>query len=209
MVLLVLDGVHGFGAVDVDVPALGCDFFCAGTQKWIFAPRGTGLIWARAENWARLRPLIPSFSSEELYNAWLENRAPRGPNTADRVTPGGFLAYEHQWAMAAAFRMHRDIGRTRIATRIHELNSRIKDGLTEIKRVKQQTPRNPALSAGLCCFEVEGKPPSQVVAALLAKKIVASTSPYAVTYARLAAGVMNTPEEIDRALSAVREIAST
>jgi len=206
-VLLVLDGVHGFGAVDVDVPALGCDFFCAGTHKWIFAPRGTGLIWARAENWARLRPLIPSFSSEELYTAWLENRAPRGPNTADRITPGGFLAYEHQWAMAAAFRMHRDIGRTRIATRIHELNSRIKDGLAQIKRVKQHTPRHPALSAGLCCFEVEGKTPSQVVAGLLEKKIIASTSPYAVTYARLAAGVMNTPEEIDRALTAVREIA--
>jgi isopenicillin-N epimerase len=203
----VLDGVHGFGAVDEDIPALGCDYFCAGTHKWIFAPRGTGLLWARADGWAHLRPTIPSFSSEEVYVAWIENRAPRGPNTADRVSPGGFLAYEHQWAMASAFRLHRDLGRARVAARIAELNGRIKDGLAKIPKVVQHTPRDAALSAGLCCFEVEGRTPAQIVEALHARKIIASTSPYAVTYARLAAGLMNTEQEIDRALEAVAEIA--
>src|SRR5262249_3444451 len=74
-VLLVVDGVHGFGAVDETIAEMGCDFFCAGAHKWIFAPRGTGIIWAQAENWARLKPLIPSFSSGALFSAWMENRA--------------------------------------------------------------------------------------------------------------------------------------
>ena len=73
--------------------------------------------------------------------------------------------------------------------------------------ILQHTPRADALSAGLCCFEVAGRTPAQVVEALLKKNIVASTSPYAVTYARLAAGVMNTEEEVDRAVEAVGEIA--
>lgn len=203
----VLDGVHGFGAVDHDVPSLGCDYFCAGTHKWIFAPRGTGILWARPEAWANLTPTIPSFSSEEVYEAWMENRAPRGPNTADRVSPGGFLAYEHQWAMASAFRLHRDLGRAHVAARIAELNGRIKDGLARIPKVIQHTPRDPALSAGLCCFEVEGVAPAQVVEALHARRIIASSSPYATSYARLAAGLMNTPEEVDRALEAITQIA--
>src|SRR5437868_15188184 len=142
-VLLVVDGVHGLGAADETVAAMGCDFFCAGAHKWIFGPRGTGIVWARAENWARLKPLIPSFSDRESYDAWAEQRPARGPTVADRVSPGGFLAYEHQWAMGAAFRMHQQIGRARIAERVAELNGRCKAGLQEIRGVKLHTPLDP------------------------------------------------------------------
>ncbi|MBS0514593.1 MAG: aminotransferase class V-fold PLP-dependent enzyme [Proteobacteria bacterium] len=207
-VVLVVDGVHGIGAVDATIADLGADFFCAGTHKWMFAPRGTGIVWARTQNWARLRPLIPSFSDLELYNAWKEQRPARGPNVATRMSPGGFLAYEHQWAMGTAFRMHQQIGRERIAARIAELNSRCKEGLAGIAKVRQHTPRAPALSAGICCFEVEGIKPVDVVKQLLARKVIASTSPYAVTYARLSAGLMNTPEQVDKAVAAVRAIAT-
>src|SRR5205823_7646211 len=156
--------------------------------KWIFAPRGTGIVWARPSAWARLKPLVPSFSDMEVYNAWKEDRLPRGPTNANRVTPGGFTAFEHQWAMGAAFRMHQQIGRARIAARIRELNDRCKQGLAAIAGVKQHTPRDPALSAGICCFEVAGLAPGEVVKRLLARKIIASTTPYAVSYARLSAG---------------------
>lgn len=205
-VLLVVDGVHGFGAVDETVADLGCDFFCAGTHKWIFAPRGTGIVWARPQAWARLEPLVPSFSDEEVYDAWKEQRPVRGPTNANRVSPGGFLAYEHQWAMAAAFRMHAQIGRARIAGRIRELNQRCKEGLAAIDGVTLHTPRDPALSAGVNCFEVAGMKPDDVVAKLLERRIVASSSPYAVSYVRLSAGIMNTPEEVDTAVAAVREL---
>jgi isopenicillin-N epimerase len=45
-----------------------------------------------------------------------------------------------------------------------------------------------------------------VVKQLLARNIIASTSPYAITYARLAPSLVNTPEEVDKAVRAVREI---
>ena len=202
-VLLVVDGVHGLGAAEEPVAELGCDFFCAGTHKWMFAPRGTGIVWAPPANWVRLRPLIPTFSDLEVYRAWMEDRPPRGPTNAARATPGGFLAYEHQWAMGAAFRMHQQMGRARVAARVRELNQRCKDGLAAIAKVKLHTPRDPALSAGVNCFEVAGVAPPEVVARLLSKKIIASTSPYAISYARISAGLMNTPEEVDRAVAAV------
>src|SRR5207244_7760790 len=135
---------------------------------------GTGIVWARAGSWRRLKPMIPSFSDLEPYRAWMDDRAPATPNNASRATPGGFLAYEHQWAMGAAFRMHRQIGRARIAGRIRELNDRCKQGLAGIARVKLHTPRDPDLSAGICCFEVAGRKPDDVVKSLLARKIIAS-----------------------------------
>jgi selenocysteine lyase/cysteine desulfurase len=206
--LLVVDGVHGLGAVAESIAQMGCDFFAAGTHKWMFAPRGTGILWAPAKNWARLTPLIPTFSDRECYNAWAENRPVKGPTVAARVSPGGFHAYEHQWAMGAAFRMHRQIGPRRIADRIFELNDRCRRGLAAIPKLKLHTPLERELAAGINCFEVQGHKPEALVKALLEQRIIASTSPYAVTYARLSAGLMNTPEEVDRAVAAVKKLAS-
>ena len=205
-VLLVVDGVHGLGAAFETVAEMGCDFFCAGTHKWMFAPRGTGLVWAKSEAWARLRPTIPTFSSLDSYDAWMNDVPPPGPTTAARMTPGGFTAYEHQWAMGAAFRFHDQIGRQRVTERIRELNTQCKEGLAKIPGVTLHTPRNPALSAGLVCFEVRGLKPEDIVKRLLERRIVASTSPYRVSYARLAPSLVNSGEEVEGALREVRRL---
>lgn len=206
-VLLVVDGVHGLGSVDASVPELGCDYFSAGTHKWMFAPRGTGLVWAKPDRWARLRPTVPSMSTFASMEAWMKGVPMAAPTTAALVSPGGFIAFEHQWAVGAAFRFHRQIGRARIGERIRTLNDQCKAGLAAIPKVRLHTPRSPELSAGLVTFEVDGVPTAEVVKRLLEKKIVASSAPYAVSYARLAPSLVNDPAEVDAAIRAVREIA--
>ena len=203
--LLVVDGVHGFGCIDESAAELGADFFSAGTHKWIFAPRGTGVLWGRADRWPLLRPTIPAFATP-LFEAWMKGEAP-GPTTAAMVSPGGFQAFEHQWAMTAAFGMHAKLGRARVAERICTLNDQLKQGLADMKRVHVQTPMSDDVSAGIVCFEVAGLKPEQVVAKLLENNIIASTSPYRVTYARLAASLINDEKEVDAALAAVRGLA--
>jgi selenocysteine lyase/cysteine desulfurase len=69
--------------------------------------------------------------------------------------------------------------------------------------VKLYTPMPEELSAGLVGFDVDGLEPAEVVQRLLQKKIIASESPYARTVARLSAGLMNTPEDVDVAVRAV------
>jgi selenocysteine lyase/cysteine desulfurase len=105
------------------------------------------------------------------------------------------------------FRFHRRIGKARIAARTHALNARFKNGLARVPRVKLHTPRSGSLSAGLVCFEVVGLSPQEVVDRLLARGIVATVTPYAQSYARVAPSILNTPAEIDRALRAVRALA--
>jgi isopenicillin-N epimerase len=205
-ILMVVDGVHGIGVEDITVQEMGCDFLAAGTHKWIFGPRGTGLIWGKSSAWAQLTPTIPSFDDFELYSAWMENRNPQGATSASWVAPGGFLAYEHQWATADAFQFHMEIGKKRIAERIHELNSLCKDELAQIKRVKLYTPRSSQLSAGIVCFDVDGLPPNEVVKRLLQKNIIASTTPYGKSYARLSAGIMNSEAEVKAAVRAIQQM---
>ena len=207
-VLLVVDGVHGVGVEDPGITQLGADAFSAGLHKWIFAPRGTGFVWARPEVWASMKPLIPSFSSFDLFQAWGEGKPPAGTPKAAWFTPGGFQSFEHQWAVPAAIDFHYAIGSSRITERIHALNQQMNQELRKLPNVKiVYTPTDPQLNAGMVCFDMKDLDAPRTVNKLLEKKIVASTTPYAVPFARLAFGVMNTPEEVDRTARAVRAMA--
>ncbi len=81
-VTLLVDGVHGLGADDPRVAETGIDVFVSGLHKWMLGPRGTGIVWARPELWARMRPINLSYNAEELYLAWMEGRAPQPPARA-------------------------------------------------------------------------------------------------------------------------------
>jgi len=201
-VLLVVDGVHGIGVEDENIAQTGVDFFAAGTHKWIFGPRGTGFIWGKAENWKIMRPVIPSFSGG-AYGAWMNGRGLTEMSAA-LMTPGGFHSFEHRWALPAAFEFHKQMGRSRVAERIHALNNQAKEGLAKMPNVRLYTPRGSKLSAGLVCFDVNGMRPGIVVQRLLAKKVIASSSPYATSYARLAPSLLNTAEEIETVLGYIR-----
>jgi selenocysteine lyase/cysteine desulfurase len=206
-ILVVLDAVHGFGNQDEQLSQLGADFASAGTHKWIFAPRGTGILYVPQKNWGLLRPTIPTFYDREEFAAWEDQRPPKAPTSISWLSPGGFKAYEHQWAAAEAFAFHQRIGRKRVADRIASLNTQCKEGLAKIPKVKVLTPMDPALSAGLIAFEVDGQSAGETAHKLHARKIVASTSPYKISKARLAPSLVNDEREVEAALRAVREIA--
>ncbi|HYS56182.1 MAG TPA: aminotransferase class V-fold PLP-dependent enzyme [Thermoanaerobaculia bacterium] len=206
-ILLVVDGVHGIGVEDPAIVNLGADAFAAGLHKWIFAPRGTGFVWARPDVWASMRPLIPSFTSFELFQAWGEGQPPTTRPKANWFTPGGFQAFEHWWAVPAALDFHNAIGSDRITQRIHALNQHMNVELRKLPNVKiVYTPVDPELNAGMVCFDMKNFDAQKTVTRLLEKKIIASTTPYAVPFARVAFGIMNTSEEVERTVRAVRSL---
>lgn len=199
--LLCVDGVHGVGVEDVALPDLGCDFFVAGCHKWLFGPRGTGLVWGRPEAWPVATPTIPSFDGG-VYDGLAAEGAAQPP-PAGEMTPGGFHSFEHRWALGEAFRFHLGIGKAETAARIHALNRQLKDGPATMSHVTLHTPRDDQLSAGIVCFEVAGLAPDAVVARLRERRIVASVTPYATRYARLGPSLLTSPAEVDETLAAV------
>jgi isopenicillin-N epimerase len=204
-VLLCVDGVHGLGVDGTTMPDLGCDFFVAGCHKWMFGPRGTGLVWGNPTAWTAATAAIPTFN-DAYYSMWMEIR-PQGPvPVGAMMSPGGFHSFEHRWALERAFRFHQNIGKERVAERIHALNRQLKEGLAKMPRVKLYTPLSDDLSAGIVCFDVQGMSGDAVVAALRKKNIVASVTPYKTQYARLSPGLLNSPAEVETALAAIREL---
>ncbi|RBP51338.1 aminotransferase class V-fold PLP-dependent enzyme [Arenicella xantha] len=200
-ILFCVDGVHGFGIEDQDISQLGCDFFIAGTHKWIFGPRGTGVIWGNDRAWSRCEAVIPSFSRS--YDVWLGNSRQDQVPIGEHMTPGGFHSFEHRWALPAAFQLHQQLGKENVQQRIHQLNTHTKVGLAKMSHVKLYTPMSSSLSSGLVCFDVAGVTPDDVVKRMHNKGIIMSSTPYRQSYARFAPSLLNDEDEIDYALSEI------
>lgn len=54
-----VDGAQAVGMVDVDVEAIGCDFYATSPHKWLAAPKGTGVLYARPEAQSVFSSLVP------------------------------------------------------------------------------------------------------------------------------------------------------
>ncbi|HVK24294.1 MAG TPA: aminotransferase class V-fold PLP-dependent enzyme [Actinokineospora sp.] len=196
--LLCVDAVHGLGVAPERVVDLGCDFLVSGTHKWLFGPRGTGIVWGKA--WAQVDPVLPSFSGP-AFGEWIDGE-PAGPTTAALFTPGGYHSFEHRWAVAEAFRFQLAIGRERVAARTREQVERIRAGLAGIPAVSVRTPA--VDSAGLVCFDVAGEEPQAVVARLAARGVSATVTPYRERRVRVGPSIATSDEDVDALIAALK-----
>lgn len=189
-ILLCVDGVHGFGVENTEMKEIGCDFFVAGCHKWLYGPRGTGVVYSAAPGgWEGMLPLIPPFGVKNtpgLYHS-----------------PGGFHAFEHRWALSEAFAFHEEIGKARVEARIRELALQLKEGLRKMPRARLHTPIAGELSAGIVAFDFEGRDAEEVVDRLRRQGIVLARAPYGLRCIRASPSLMNSPEEMERTLRAL------
>jgi selenocysteine lyase/cysteine desulfurase len=204
-VLLCVDGVHALGVEDFRLEEVGCDFLVAGTHKWMFGPRGTGLVWGHPKAWPFTNAIIPTFNTD-AYDIWTNDAPPHPVPQSVYMTPGGFHSFEHRWALDQAFAFHQAIGKARVTERIHALNDRLKDGLATMKHVRLRTPRSRELSAGIVCFDVAGMKPPEVIERLRQRGILGSVTPYADHLARLAPSLLTLEEDVDRTIEAIHAL---
>lgn len=184
-ILYVVDGVHGLGVENLDFPDMHCDFFIAGTHKWMFGPRGTGLVCARDPENKYVTPMVPTFSEDKDF--------------ATIMTPGGFHAFEHRWAADEAFKLHLQLGKAPVQARIHALNLEFKEQLQAHPRIELVTPQSSELSAGFTFFRVKGQDCEAVAAHMVRQRVVIDAVDRDVgPVIRTAPGLLNSSEEIQR-----------
>lgn len=188
-ILYVVDGVHGFGVEDASFADFDCDYFITGTHKWLFGPRGTGVIIARSEQpQDHLVPSIPTFT--------------RGENFGTLMTPGGYHAFEHRLALGSAFDLHLQLGKADVQARIHQLNDYLKQRLSEHPKVSLVTPRSAELSSGFTFFRVQGRDCEEVAQHLMAHRVICDAVDRDVgPVVRLAPSLLNDEAQIDQVLA--------
>ena len=110
------DSAHAPGAIDVDIPALGVDWYAANLHKWAFAPRGCGVLWARPGRREGLHPGVISWGLDVGWHQEFDWTGTRDPTPFLCAPAGiafmtGFLGvqamreYNHGLAWRAAQRL--------------------------------------------------------------------------------------------------------
>ena len=77
---VLVDGAHGPANLDVDVTALGADFYTGNAHKWLCAPPGAGMLWCRPEHQEHFRPLVISHGYEDGYTSAFDWPGTRDPS---------------------------------------------------------------------------------------------------------------------------------
>jgi isopenicillin-N epimerase len=115
-VALLVDGAHAPGQIPLDLPATGADWYVGNLHKWLFAPRGCGVLWTPKPRQAGLHPPVISWGLDKGLAEEFDWTGTRDPSAAlstgaaldfvDRL--GGLAAiqaYIHPLARAAASRL--------------------------------------------------------------------------------------------------------
>jgi isopenicillin-N epimerase len=109
---VLVDGAHAPGAIALDIPAIGADWYVANLHKWAWAPRSSGILWARPERQAGLHPPVISWGLDRGFTDEFDLVGTRDPSPW-LASPAGFAMQEevgveairrwnHEGAYAAA-----------------------------------------------------------------------------------------------------------
>jgi len=195
--LILADSAHGIGMLDLDMKALGIDFFASSPYKWLGAPTGVGLLYVRKEAIDKVYPTVVS-------TGWETNQR------ASKLDPSGQRSDAVLFALDEALNFNNKIGKTRIERRIKVLAARLKQELAKIPGVKVHTPVDPYLSAGLTAFSMGGAQEAKLVEYVREKHnlVIRTTgNPQAGTYGiRVSTPIYISTKEVDMVVEGVRTL---
>lgn len=72
-ILTMVDGAHAPGQIDVNLSDIGADFYTATCHKWVCAPKGSGVFYAREDRQHLVEPLVVGWGWGEQKTFHREN----------------------------------------------------------------------------------------------------------------------------------------
>jgi isopenicillin-N epimerase len=190
----IVDGAHAFAHFPFKVSDLECDYYGCSLHKWMLAPVGTGFLYVRRENIAKLWPLTPASAS-------------KADNIRKFEEVGTHPAANHN-AIAEALAFHQAIGTERKSARLRYLTDRWVKQVETTPRVKILSSREPNQAWGLANVSLEGVDVTKAYEQLWAKyRIITAAIKHAEFQGlRVTPNIYTTLDELDTFAGAIKEI---
>jgi selenocysteine lyase/cysteine desulfurase len=193
--LVLLDAYQSVGSLPVDVRALDVDFLAAGVLKYLLGSAGLGFLYCRRDLVERFWPTTTGwFADEDIFA--MDHRDYSPSSTATRFQ-SGTPPIPAIYAGIAGIELMQEIGLAETREHVNALNSRLLDGLDEL-RARVVTPRRPKRRGALICVGSLDAP--ALVAALRREGIVSSERD---GHLRISAHCYNSAEDVDAVLASL------
>lgn len=194
-IFVAVDAAQTAGTFKIDLHDLGCDFFAASAHKFMFAPKGMGVFYAKKSSQSQLKPLIVSrahFRDESIRR--LENYNTR--NLPELLGMGTAVDYYNL------------IGAEKRETRMRELKAYFRNALAGDDRFMFKTPAQKELSCAIQNVEVVGKKVGTVKKQLFDEYKIdcRPMSGFDINGLRISLSVFTTKADIDYLVEALKKV---
>ena len=135
-ILTIIDGAHAPGQIDLDLSALGADFYAGACHKWLCAPKGASFLYAQREAQDLLEPLVVSWgwqAERPSHSLFIDHHEWQGTrDLAAFLSVPAAIAFqcEHDWPA--------------VRQRCHQLALDLRQRLLEILGLPALTPAGEA-----------------------------------------------------------------
>lgn len=79
-VRVLVDGAHAPGAIPLDLPSLGVDWYTGNLHKWGWSPRSCAILWAQADRQEGLHPPVISWGLGRGFTTEFDSIGTRDPS---------------------------------------------------------------------------------------------------------------------------------
>lgn len=191
----IVDGAHAFAQFDFKRDDLQCDYYGTSLHKWIYAPKGTGMLYVKKDKIAKVWALM---ASED-----------KNKNDIRKFEEIGTHSAAMRLAIGESILFHNAIGGKRKEERLRYLSRYWMNKLKDVPKVGFNTSFDPKQSCAIANFKIDGIDPVAIGGYLMSKHKI-FTTPIVheeFTGIRITPNVYTTLWELDRFCEIVESIA--
>jgi selenocysteine lyase/cysteine desulfurase len=157
----IIDGAHSFAQFDFKQADLNCDYFGTSLHKWLYAPKGTGMLYVRR---AKISKVWSLFAAEEKQKADIRKFEEVGTHSA-----------APRLAIGEALLFHHTVGGKRKEARLRYLSRYWMDKLKGLPKIRFNTSLDPAQMCAIGNVQIEGLDPRAIGSYLFDKHRIFTT----------------------------------
>ena len=182
----IVDGAHSFAQFDFKQKDLGCDYFGTSLHKWLYAPKGTGLLYVKRDKIAKIWPMMAAESKQA--------------SDIRKFEEIGTHSAAMKLAIGEAILFHNGIGGKRKEARLRYLSRYWMNKLKDVPKIKFNTSFDPNQSCAIANVQIEGTSPEAVQKYLFDKHHIFTVAIVHEEFqgVRVRPNVYTTLEELDR-----------